>query len=178
MTSEARLRQNRARVYARDRALRSGLEHHVRDLLHRTGLPHTYEGVRLSYFSRREYIPDFMIAGKMVIEVKGFFDVEDRRKLREVKAHHPEIDFRIVFDNPYTFLSKQDRDAFKRWLEKEHGRKRGGPEYIAQWKSVTKRKGAVVTYADWAEKHGFPWAAKEIPSEWIEDAREYLREGS
>lgn len=29
------------------------------------------------------------------------------------------------------------------------------------------RKGSKTTYAAWAEKHGFPWAEKEIPKEWL-----------
>jgi hypothetical protein len=31
------------------------------------------------------------------------------------------------------------------------------------------RKGAKTTYADWCEKHGFHYAKKEIPEEWINE---------
>ena len=30
-------------------------------------------------------------------------------------------------------------------------------------------KGSKTTYVDWAVKHGYPWAAKEIPQEWLEE---------
>jgi hypothetical protein len=31
------------------------------------------------------------------------------------------------------------------------------------------RKGSQTTHAMWAEKHGFPWADKTIPKEWINE---------
>ena|SRR5689334_8393590 len=31
------------------------------------------------------------------------------------------------------------------------------------------RKGSKTTHAMWAEKHGFPWADKSIPKEWINE---------
>lgn len=31
------------------------------------------------------------------------------------------------------------------------------------------RKGSQTTHAMWAEKHGFPWADKAIPKEWINE---------
>jgi len=34
-------------------------------------------------------------------------------------------------------------------------------------------KGSKTTYADWANHHGFKWAAGKIPEEWIEEARQY-----
>jgi hypothetical protein len=30
-------------------------------------------------------------------------------------------------------------------------------------------KASKTTYADWADKHGYMWAAKEIPAEWLEE---------
>lgn len=29
------------------------------------------------------------------------------------------------------------------------------------------RRGSKTTYGDWATKNGFPWADKEIPTEWL-----------
>lgn len=31
------------------------------------------------------------------------------------------------------------------------------------------RKGSPTSYAQWAERHGFKWANKEIPQEWIDE---------
>lgn len=31
------------------------------------------------------------------------------------------------------------------------------------------RKGSKTTYADWAEKHGFLWAEKNIPNSWFQE---------
>ena len=30
-------------------------------------------------------------------------------------------------------------------------------------------KTSKTTYADWADKHGYLWAAKEIPTNWLEE---------
>jgi hypothetical protein len=30
-------------------------------------------------------------------------------------------------------------------------------------------KNSKTTYADWADKNGYLWAAKEIPKEWLEE---------
>lgn len=36
-------------------------------------------------------------------------------------------------------------------------------------------KGSKTTYADWAESHGFKWADKRIPQEWIKEAKRTSR---
>lgn len=33
-------------------------------------------------------------------------------------------------------------------------------------------KGSPTSYADWCDKHGFVWADKTIPTEWLHEARE------
>tara|TARA_S200002703_G_scaffold24130_1_gene20967 strand:+ start:3495 stop:3842 length:348 start_codon:yes stop_codon:yes gene_type:complete len=33
------------------------------------------------------------------------------------------------------------------------------------------RKGAKTTYADWCEKHGFLYADKDVPQEWIDEKK-------
>lgn len=33
-------------------------------------------------------------------------------------------------------------------------------------------KGSLTTYAQWADKHGFKWAEKWIPQEWIDEGKE------
>lgn len=38
------------------------------------------------------------------------------------------------------------------------------------------RKGSKTTYSMWAEKHGFPWAEKLIPLEWIREIRKKLKD--
>lgn len=35
-------------------------------------------------------------------------------------------------------------------------------------------KGSPTTYADWCNKHGFRWANKHIPDEWLDEARESI----
>jgi hypothetical protein len=61
-----------------------------------------YEVARLKYPQKDgTYVPDFRIPQairtQLFIEAKGRFLGKDRTKLKAVKAAHPEIDLRIVF---------------------------------------------------------------------------------
>lgn len=61
-----------------------------------------YEAVRLKYPQKDgTYVPDFYVSRpirtQLYIEAKGRFVGKDRTKLKAVKAAHPEIDLRIVF---------------------------------------------------------------------------------
>ena len=59
-----------------------------------------YEAERIPYTLEGEYIPDWSIkfpsGRKMLIEGKGYFRPESKRKMVAVKKQHPELDIRIV----------------------------------------------------------------------------------
>jgi len=89
-----------------------------------------YEAQKIPYIFSGHYIPDFTIhktRDTMLVEYKGYFRPEDKRKLAAVKKCHPALDIRIVF---YSYNKASVR---------------------------------------WADKHGFPWALKTIPDEWLKD---------
>lgn len=99
---------------ARARGRRSGFELKVEAALNAVcGGTVQYEPVRLKYPQKDgTYVPDFRvprpIRTQLYIEAKGRFLGKDRTKLKAVKAAHPEIDLRIVFqrNNPITKGSK------------------------------------------------------------------------
>jgi len=82
----------------------------------------------------RHYTPDFILANGVIIETKGRFVSNDRRKHVEIKKQHPELDIRFVFQNSRSKIYK----------------------------------GAKSTYGDWCKRHGFLYADKFIPDEWLE----------
>lgn len=72
-----------------------------------------YESLKLLYTLESSYTPDFFSEKlKRVIEFKGHFRIEDKRKMLAVKKQYPELDFRIVF------YSKSLKNI--KWCEK-HG---------------------------------------------------------
>lgn len=145
MTVQRSNRQQTRRQHAIVNGYRSGLEEKVGEQLLASGLPFSYESIKLRYLQpekMRSYTPDFPIAdGFIIIESKGRFLTDDRQKHLLVKAQHPNLDIRFVFDNPWTRINK----------------------------------GSKTTYADWCDKHGFKWAAKLVPEEWLDEVRRMLR---
>ena len=55
------------------------------------------------------YIPDFVLDNGIIIETKGLFTSEDRRKHIEVQKQHPELDIRFVFTNEKINYIKEAR---------------------------------------------------------------------
>lgn len=117
---------------------RSGLEASIRQQLEEAGIEPNYEGLHLKYTvpeTKHIYSPDFPVGKHIIIETKGLFKLEDRKKMLLLKEQYPELDFRFIFHN-----ANQRTD--KRYS---------------------------TTYRDWCEKHGFKWAHKQIPLEWLRE---------
>lgn len=118
---------------------RSGLEQRISDDLKSKEVPFEYETVKISYTvpeRKATYTPDFILLDNgIIVESKGIFDAEDRKKHLLIKAQHPELDIRLVFSRA------------------------NAPIY----------KGSPTTHAKWAEHHGFKWAEKLIPDEWLKE---------
>ena len=113
---------------------RSGLEAKIMRMLIEAGIDAKYEPGRIPYtVAPKTYTPDFILPNGIVIETKGYFLPADRTKHLMVKAQHPNIDLRFIFQNPNQKLNKTSH----------------------------------TTYADWCKKHGFVYASKRIPTEWL-----------
>lgn len=102
------------------------------------GVPYMYEPDKLAYYVERHYIPDLKI-GTMFVELKGYFRQDAQRKMKAVKAQHPELDIRFVF---------QKADATIQGAKK-------------------RKDGTKMTCSEWAERNGFVWAETTIPKEWL-----------
>lgn len=110
--------------YRKARALgyRSGLEVKIANLLTECGIPHRYEKVKIEWedLMYRTYTPDIILSNGIIIEVKGRFTSEDRRKHLAVKKQHPNLDIRFVFESSRRKLSKGAKTTYGLWCEK-HG---------------------------------------------------------
>jgi len=102
---------------------RSGLEEKVQKELEKLSAGAEYECFRIPYevpASPHFYTPDFLLPNGIVIETKGRFTIEDRKKHILIKEQYPDIDLRFVFSNSNNKIRKGSKTTYAMWCEK-HG---------------------------------------------------------
>lgn len=77
-----------------------------------------YEQSKIAYTVSHTYTPDFQLLNGVYIEVKGYFDMEDRRKHLCIKEQHPDIDIRFVFEKKDQKLRKNAKSSYADWCMK------------------------------------------------------------
>ena len=97
---------------------KSGLEEKVSDLLCVLGVDYEYEGISFDYTITHKYTPDFCLPNGVVLETKGFWRPEDRRKIKQVITENPGIDLRMVFQDPYKKISKKSKTTYAKWCSR------------------------------------------------------------
>ena len=97
---------------------RSGLEKKVADLMDNLGVSYEYESTIVPYVIQHNYTPDFLLPSGIFLECKGYWDPEDRRKIKAVKTQNPELDLRMVFQTPYNKISKRSKTTYAMWCDK------------------------------------------------------------
>tara|TARA_R110002012_G_scaffold83158_1_gene209479 strand:- start:197 stop:643 length:447 start_codon:yes stop_codon:yes gene_type:complete len=105
---------------ARKYGYRSGLELKVSQYLDNKKIVFKYEAIKIEWedLAYRTYTPDFILPNNIIIEVKGRFITQDRRKHREIKRQHPHLDIRFVFENSKRKLYKGAKTTYKEWCER------------------------------------------------------------
>ena len=79
-----------------------------------------YEKLKLKYIipeSEHTYTPDFEV-GDWIIEAKGKFDPQDRKKHLLLKEQYPEKKILLIFLNANQRLSKKSKTTYAQWCEK------------------------------------------------------------
>jgi len=97
---------------------RSGLEANVANQLTDLGVDFEYEKTKSPYQIDAKYIPDFVLPNGVIIECKGRFTSEDRRKMRLVKQQNPELDIRFVFTRSASKINKGSKTSYADWCSK------------------------------------------------------------
>ena len=93
----------------------------------------TYEDMTLPYVIKATYKPDFILSNGVVIEAKGHFRPEDRKKLLAVKKQHPDLDIRFVFQNGNDKLTRAKRSVtYGQWATR-HGFKWASGSIPQDW---------------------------------------------
>ncbi len=98
---------------------RSKFEGRIAAALQKQGVDFKYEVVTLPYTLELQYTPDFVLPNGVIVETKGVFPTEDRRKMLAVKRQYPQLDIRICFMKADVKLSKAPRSlTYWQWAEK------------------------------------------------------------
>ena len=107
---------------ARKRGYRSGLEVKLSEYLTELKQPYLYEKIKIEWedLTYRTYTPDFVLTNGIIIETKGLFTSDDRRKHLEVQKQHPTLDIRFVFYNSKAKLSKTSKTTYGMWCDKNN----------------------------------------------------------
>ncbi len=100
---------------------RSGFEEKVAKDLTSRGVGFVFEGRKVKYTppeKERTYTPDFELGNGVIIETKGYFTSEDRKKMRWVKEQHPELDIRLLFYRARNRINKGSNTTYADWCDR------------------------------------------------------------
>lgn len=109
---------------------RSGLEDKVAQQLKDANVAAEYEAYKIPYSvpaSSHTYTPDFVLPNGIIVETKGVFETEDRKKHLLIQKQYPHLDIRFVFSNASTKISKGSRTSYADWCKKY------GFQYASKW---------------------------------------------
>lgn len=99
---------------------RSGFEKTIALQLEEAGVKFDYEKEVITYVDPavlRKYLPDFILDNGIIVEVKGRWTLDDRKKMVLVMEQNPSLDIRILFmrDQP---INKGAKVKYSEWCEK------------------------------------------------------------
>lgn len=100
---------------------RSGLEKVNSDLLKTFSIEPNYEQYYLEYVvpeRKHKYTPDFVLPNGIIVETKGVWDAEDRKKHLLIKEQHPNLDIRFVFSRSATPIYKGSKTTYAAFCDK------------------------------------------------------------
>lgn len=108
--------------YVTELGFRSKLEMIVNKQLKDSGIPFSYEGElnTIRYIvpaSRHRYLADFLLGNGIIIESKGMFTSDDRKKHLIIREQYPELDIRFLFSNSRNKISKTSKTTYGSWCE-------------------------------------------------------------
>ena len=82
---------------------KSKFESQFADTLNKKKIIFTYETLSVDYEITCTYKPDFIL-DNFIVETKGYFSKQDRRKHLAIKEKRPDLDIRFCFQNSKTIL--------------------------------------------------------------------------
>jgi hypothetical protein len=111
----------RKKKVLKKKTFRSGLEDTTALQIKSKGAKLLYETSKIKYTipeSDHVYTPDFILPNGIIVETKGRFMIDDRKKHLLIRAQHPDKDIRFVFTRSATKLYKGARTTYSDWCIK------------------------------------------------------------
>jgi hypothetical protein len=112
---------SKTRANAIKHGYRSGFEHKVSEKLTENKIKFQYESTVIDYVkpeTHHKYTVDFTLPNGILIETKGRWVLEDRKKHLLIKKQHPDLDIRIVFQNPKGKIRKGSKTTYADYCDK------------------------------------------------------------
>jgi len=115
--------KSKVRANAIKYGYRSGFEHKISEQLEQQNIIPQYETTVVKYTipaRDSKYTVDFTLPNGILVETKGRWMPDDRKKHLLVKEQHPELDIRIVFQSAKSKLRKGSKTTYADYCDK-HG---------------------------------------------------------
>jgi hypothetical protein len=113
--------KSKLRANAIKHGYRSGFEHKVSDQLKENKIKFEYETTVINYIkpeTNHTYTIDFTLPNGILVETKGRWVLEDRKKHLLIKKQHPELDIRMVFQSSKTKIRKGSKTTYAMYCDK------------------------------------------------------------
>ena len=113
--------KSKLRANAIKHGYRSGFEHKVSDQLKENKIKFEYETTVIDYIkpeTQHKYTIDFTLPNGILVETKGRWVLEDRKKHLLIKKQHPELDIRMVFQSSKTKIRKGSKTTYAMYCDK------------------------------------------------------------
>lgn len=123
-------------------AYRSGLEDKIARQLESKGIRVMYEEWSIPYVvpaSKHKYTPDIILPNGIIIEAKGLWEADDRKKHLLIREQFPELDVRLVFSSSRSKLYKGSNTSYAEFCEK-HGIKFADKLIPVEWLKEPKKE--------------------------------------
>jgi len=114
---------SKARANAIKHGYRSGFEHRVSEQLTEDRVKFRYEVTVIPYIkpeTNHTYTIDFTLPNGILVETKGRWVLEDRKKHLLIQKQHPELDIRLVFQNSKGKIRKGSKTTYADFCEKNN----------------------------------------------------------
>ena len=112
---------SKSRANAIKHGYRSGFEHKVSGELTEAKIKFEYEVTVIPYIkpeTNHTYTIDFTLPNGILVETKGRWVLEDRKKHLLIQKQHPELDIRMVFQNSKGKIRKGSKTTYADFCNK------------------------------------------------------------
>ena len=127
--------KSKVRKNAQKKGYRSGFELKVSEQLNEAKIAFGYEDTVIPYTkpaTKHKYTIDFRLPNGILIEAKGRWTLEDRKKHLLVREQNPELDIRIIFQSPNNKIRKGSKTTYADFCDK-HGIQWASKEVPESW---------------------------------------------